>query len=347
MLPNIDPNKSMLLFEQLDKMNEVTVLKGGVVPLERWLKNAAYFSDQFPESQAVFQRYTLIVAEQRATVIKAQPAGTEVPNVPSPAQLGNIPEKIIFVNDMVSFGFLAAAARVGNSVARLTVPRFQGGRAALQPSGTQQVKYFGTGWLIGTKYLITNHHVINARDDGEADASQSDFAVQGKGTVVQFDYNQIDAAGDVKTVKAVVATNKSLDYSVLELNEESGRAPLQLSDRELVLPLGSFVPVNLVQHPGGQPKKLGIRNNLVATIKEDDIAYFTDTEPGSSGSPVCTDEWQVVGLHKASSVSFGEFEFQGKKTAWVNIGTRIDRIISDLKKNHAQLWQEIAAVVVS
>ncbi len=141
--------------------------------------------------------------------------------------------------------------------------------------------------------------------------------------------------------------NKSLDYSVLELNEETGRESLPLFGRELDLPLGSYVPVNLVQHPGGLPKKLGIRNNLVATIVQNDIAYFTDTEPGSSGSPVCTDEWQVVGLHKASSVSFGDFEFQGKKTAWVNIGTRIDQIIADLKNNHAELWQEIGAVVVT
>jgi endonuclease G len=347
MLPNIDSDKNMGLFAQLDKMNEVAVLKGGVVPLERWLKNAAYFSDQFPEHQEVFQRHAMTVAEQRAAAVKKQPAATESPAVPSAAQLGNIPEKVIFTNDMVSFGFLAAAARVGNSVARLTVPRFQGGGAAMLPFSTQQLRYFGTGWLIGTRHLITNHHVINARDDGEADASPADFELQGKGASVQFDYNQNNAAGDVRTVKAVVAASKALDYSILELTEDTGRESLPLSGRELILPLGSYIPVNLVQHPGGQPKKLGIRNNLVATIKQNDIAYFTDTEAGSSGSPVCTDDWRVVGLHKASSASFGEFEFQGKKTAWVNVGTRIDRIISDLTSNHADLWKSIGAMIVS
>ena len=31
------------------------------------------------------------------------------------------------------------------------------------------------------------------------------------------------------------------------------------------------------------------------------IRYQTDTEPGASGSPVCNDTWQVVGLHHAST----------------------------------------------
>jgi hypothetical protein len=70
-LPNIDGNKNVGLFEHLSSMNEVDVLKGGVVPLEVWLKNAAYFSDMFPESQALFRDYALLVAGKRAEAIKA------------------------------------------------------------------------------------------------------------------------------------------------------------------------------------------------------------------------------------------------------------------------------------
>ena len=97
------------------------------------------------------------------------------------------------------------------------------------------------------------------------------------------------------------------------------------------LPSGDVVPLNIIQHPGGAPKQIGMRNNLAASINENNLAYFTDTEGGSSGAPVCNDKWQVVALHKAATRTFGENEFQGKKTRWVNVGTRIDRIISDLE----------------
>lgn len=348
MLPNIDGDMHGGLYAQLDAMNNVTVLKGGIVPLEQWLKNAAYFADQFPDSERVFRRYAVTIAERRAVSVQGERNDSETTEEATfPNELGDVPEKVIFVNDMVPFDFLARASRVGQAVARLMVPRFQAGKAAFLPASTEQVQYFGTGWLIGRKHVITNHHVINARDPGESDASDADFALQGCGTVVQFDYNQRNAAGDVKVVDRVVVANRNLDYSILELKEDTGRESLLISDRELALPLGSYVPVNLIQHPGGQPKKLGIRNNLVASLNEKDIAYFTDTEPGSSGSPVCSDDWQVVGLHKASTVSFGKFEFQGKKTAWVNTGTRIDAIIADLKNDHATLWSEIGASVKS
>jgi endonuclease G, mitochondrial len=259
--------------------------------------------------------------------------------------LADIPERIIFVNDMVPFGFAAGAARCGQSVARLIVPRFDNGQPRTQPFTDQQIQYFGTGWLLGGRHIITNHHVVNARDPGEADASLDDFALQGENTTVQFDYNQRNAAGDPRTVQSVAAANKKLDYAILELESPTGREPLTVLEKEFDLPSQSYVPVNLIQHPGGNPKTLGIRNNLVATVKDINIAYFTDTEPGSSGSPVCTDNWQVIALHKASSASFGEFEFQGKKTAWVNIGTCIHHILKDLREHHTELWNAIGAIV--
>lgn len=55
--------------------------------------------------------------------------------------------------------------------------------------------------------------------------------------------------------------------------------------------------VNIVQHPFGQPKQISIQNNLVEYVGGDVIQYVTSTNPGSSGSPVLNDQWQVVGLH--------------------------------------------------
>jgi endonuclease G len=57
------------------------------------------------------------------------------------------------------------------------------------------------------------------------------------------------------------------------------------------------------------------------------LAYFTDTEAGSSGSPACNDRWQVLALHKASTMTLGRYQYQGKDTAWVNIGTTIEKVV--------------------
>jgi endonuclease G len=63
--------------------------------------------------------------------------------------------------------------------------------------------------------------------------------------------------------------------------------------------------VTIIQHPGGGPKQMTVRNSQIITLTEDEapdlapryIHYTTDTEPGSSGAPVLNDQWQVVAIH--------------------------------------------------
>jgi len=327
------------LLLDLTEMNQLEgKIIGGVVPLETWLRNAAYLTAAVPDRQRFFRE----LADQVAGSTPPDPP----PNVPTPADL---PEKVLFVNALLPYGFLAGAQRTGRSVARLLVPRYENGAAVNFPNSTKPMRYLGTGWLLGGRHVITCRHVINARNTGEPDASDSDLTMQGEKATVQFDYDHENAEGDVKTVAKLAVRNKALDYAILELTADSGRAPLPLWGQEVALPkpgaaprYGDYLPVNIIQHPGGAAKQMGLRNNLVAKIRDNDFAYFTDTEGGSSGSPVCNDDWQVIGLHYGSTMSLGALEFQGKKTAGVNVGMRMDRILADLRNNHATLYQAIS-----
>lgn len=319
------------LLSDLIEMNKTPFIADNVVPLYRWLRNAAYALSVRPDKRDYFRGLADEVINQRAAAV---PAAAKVPRE-------GIPERVIFVNDMVPFGFLKGAERTGRSTARLTVPSFQGSAPRKFPNTNRQKSYFGTGWLIGPKHIITNYHVVDARSEGETNAEKADFELQALRTSVEFDYDDDLTKGLTIRVARLAAANATLDYAILELEASPERPPLTLWGRQLEFDANAYLPVNIIQHPNGNSKQMGIRNNLAAKLTERDLAYFTDTDGGSSGSAVCNDQWQVIALHKASDPTLGEFEYQGKRTAWVNTGTRIDRIIDDLRSN-ATLWAAIA-----
>lgn len=333
----VDPSSQLL--SDLQSMNTSPRIVGNVIPIESWLLNAAYHSANYPDLRRLFEAQ----ADEVATKGHHDAEGRD-PTADSlglPLDFEQIDERVIFTNDLLPIDFLAAAQNVASSVARLIVLRFDNGQPKLRLSG-DRVQYLGTGWLLGQAHIVTNHHVVNARDPLEADASESDLQLQGQNTLVQFDFDSENADVTEQTVAKLVYSNQQLDYAILKLSEATKRNPLTLWPNEVTLPSDQIIPVNIVQHPGGAPKQIGMRNNLAARITDTDLAYFTDTKGGSSGAPVCNDQWQVIALHKAAARTFGVLEFQGKTTEWVNIGTRIDRIIEDLKLNDHALWESIS-----
>ena len=108
--------------------------------------------------------------------------------------------------------------------------------------------------------------------------------------------------------------------------------------------------LNIIHHPDGDFKQLSIRKNLFIKITPTSIWYQTDTAPGSSGSPVFNDQWQVVALHHMGvgrkNESGDYIDKDGKvipkvngkidasKVVWdANEGIRISVILKDLLIN--------------
>ena len=255
-----------------------------------------------------------------------------------PKIVAETPEKIVHTDDLVTFAFMERGVRAAAAVMKLRVPRFEAGVARVNAAGTPLI-YLGTGWLLTESLLITNHHVINARNEGEDDATVADLTLQAQGTQVQLDFDADGLAGTDLKAQTLEAWNKELDYAIVRI-PATGRNFLPRSQQSIQLG-NEPIPVNIIQHPGGRSKRYAIRNNLLQAVSATELRYFTDTEGGSSGSPVFNDQWQVVGLHRASAY-VAAVEFQGKNTAYVNVGTPWPAIAGDLQARFPDLAAAIS-----
>ncbi|MFD0270843.1 trypsin-like peptidase domain-containing protein [Streptomyces sp. NPDC127106] len=320
----------MQVQSDLDQMNQVERLVDGTVPLEIWLRNAVTQTTQ-AGPRATFQRALDEVVRDSAGE----------PDVPAPPQGGETKEEVVFLDDTVPYEFLPAGALAALSVARIKVPPFQGG-APLQPNG---YPHSGTGWLIAPGLLVTNHHVVTARTRTAAGlgvVDPADLELQARNSRSRFDYGADETETEEVAAEGLLASDADLDYAVLRLAGHTERPALRLAGGPLEVVPGEPVAVNIIQHPGGQPKRVGLRNNLVFETDDKDVRYFTDTRGGSSGSPVLTDDWKVVALHRGAR-RVENVVYQGKSTAFVNVGTQMSSVMRHLAEHSPAVHAEIAA----
>ena len=323
--------ESYQLSGDLAALNSVDHLSDGSIPFATWLRNASeHLSDV--DTEKVFSR---ALDELTTKVSSAAPIANPT-NVP---QVVTVKEAIVHRDDMVSFGFLLAGKNAGESVARLQVPRHENGQIFTGADGQPQI-HQGTGWLVTSELMITNHHVINARNEGENDADTIDLQAQATKTTIDFDFDGQTQQRTAAAVASLEAFDPVLDYAILRLATRVGRPPLKLRKEKVKVNNDSYIAVNIIQHPYGGPKKVAIRNNLVYDGDFPNLRYFTDTDHGSSGSPVFNDNWQVLALHRASTF-VDKIQFQGRETGWVNEGTQIAAVLEDLQLKNSALYQAI------
>ena len=202
--------------------------------------------------------------------------------------------------DFLPARFLRDGSVRAEAVCRITVP----------VSATKVSR--GTGFLIGNGLVMTNNHIIKTKEQGRKAFAEFAFEDQGETITVSFRPDQffITDAGLDFTVIACETTGIEGDIEPIKLL----RNPAVVSREE---------PVNIIQHPDGRPKEVAIHNNKVIRVQDKVIRYETDTEPGSSGSPVFNNDWELVALHHAG------IELQGGRAE--NEGVRISAIISHVQ----------------
>lgn len=343
----LPPNARLAV--HLERMNALHNLRNGDVPLAQWLQQAVFLAGERPET-AVFEQ-----ALDRVTQVAAEPspAARAALAAEAPVAAANLdlsPEAMVAgSDDTVDIAFLETALASARSVVKVLVHRHEGGEPIFV-TGDNPWLVNGTGWFIGPRLVITNHHVVNARRTApvpEPDATAQDFAVQAENTTVLFDYLRDDRPSATVTTGAgaLMAADKDLDFAILRLPETAeDRPPLRLRKHPILKnaaqPLGTRV--NLLQHPNGKAMRLGFRENFVVVGDPQVLSYLTDTNLGSSGSPVCDDGWFVAALHAGSrNISAENIEIRGRKIRRENHGVPLRRILGHLEQNHPALHREI------
>lgn len=329
-LPQL-PIPAAQITSDLMRMNGVERLVDGRVPLQLWLHNAARNTAE-TGLREVFEK----ACDQVTRAASGEP---EL----SAAADSELPEEIVFGDDTVPFGFLAGGTAAGRAVGRIVVPPYQDGAPRTDPAGAAAPPHAGTAWLIAPDLVITNHHVLNARSaiDGPApQAADADLALQAAHAVVLFDFDDDAAAGVEAACSGLVAWSPALDYAVARLAADPGRTPIPIRADPLKAELAQNVAVNVIQHPEGKAKRIGLRNNVVYDTTDTDVRYFTDTQRGSSGSPVLTDAWTACALHRGARRV--DVKFQGKPSSYVNVGTQLSAVAEDLAARFRTVWDEVA-----
>lgn len=235
-------------------------------------------------------------------------------------------ERLLGANDLVGVAYLDLARAAARAVARVVL-RDRRGRTT----------GYGTGWLCSPRLLITNNHILTGPDDARTAAAEFDYELRPDGTL----RDRMTLSLDPDTL---FLTSEPLDYTIVAVGGDT--APFGWipcfggADRNV---LGEAL--SIIQHPSGEPKQVALRENRLVDRLPDFLHYETDTAPGSSGSPVFNDAWEVVALHHSgvprTDAQGRVLRRDGRPTApgdsdsdidWIaNEGVRISRILEDLR----------------
>lgn len=282
-------------------------------------------------------RMTNALVQQGKCSVETMTAGIDEAGVQFSAPTASLideisQERILGNSDLMGIEFLERGIAVGRFVGRVNIRNNIGVTVG-----------YGTGFMVSPRLLLTNNHVLNSFQSA-------------KNSMIEFDY-QRDRRGVQLPIVAFrlqpevfFLTNAALDYTLVAVNPTSlNNIPINFYGwNRLIGEEGKILisqPVNIIQHPKGEVKQLVLRENKLIDLLANFAHYTTDTEPGSSGSPVFSDLWEVVALHHSGvprTDSTGNLitkdgtiwknGMDPKRLDWVaNEGIRISKLVQDVR----------------
>lgn len=243
-------------------------------------------------------------------------------------------ERIIDGNDLLDVNYLPRGEIAARAVARIAIKDLSG-----------RHRGWATGFLIAPRVLITNHHVFPSADAARNSEAQFEAENSVFGEPKQKSNFRLHPAD-------LFYANETLDFSVVAVDDISYTTQRPLSDFGFLPLVGRTGKVadgewlSIIQHPNGELKQLCIRENKLIQRTDDALWYSTDTLGGSSGSPVCNNDWYVVALHHCGipqrkndviqTVDGNDYDPvldpDGARIKWIaNEGVRVSRIVAQLQ----------------
>ncbi|OYD87529.1 serine protease [Nostoc sp. 'Peltigera membranacea cyanobiont' 213] len=294
---------SVRIVSFLSQFGQVAYGKEALAVFLNHIQNYIGDSDDKDFILGLFQTYPLLdVASTRSRSIDSW-RGTD--------SIVDIQEKIIGEDTLRHIYILNLALEASKAVVRIATPK-----------GT------GTGFMIAPDLLMTNNHVIKTQEVAE----KSNFS---------FNY-QLDINGKECPTQIIGAlpdgafyTNEELDYTVVTLKEVPDFGKPLIFKSKL---MRRDDRVAIIQHPGGHLKKISIQNNFVAYADNQVLQYTTSTEPGSSGSPVFNDDFQVVGIHHSGGMLV---EPNTQQRYLRNAGTSAIAVLKNLQANAPEIYTRL------
>jgi len=245
------------------------------------------------------------------TAIERGMAWGEQPQEQPLQTAGEVLERVIGTADFVGINYLETGVIAAHAVGRVNIGDASG-----------RVVGYGTGSLVAPHVLLTNHHVLPDAQTAHASVIEFDFEDGPDGQPRQP--HRFGLAPD-----ALFVADERLDFALVAVDPNAtavvayGFNPMIEAEGKAIV--GEFVTI--VQHPRGERKQVALRENRIVDVVDEMLHYQADTEPGSSGSPVFNDQWEVVALHHASVPAA-----DGAATGGViNEGIRISQIVGHLR----------------
>jgi len=193
-------------------------------------------------------------------------------------------ERILGTSDLVPINFLEQGLRAARPVCRVQIRRSNGVFVG-----------HGTGFLVAPRLLLTNNHVLPSQAMAVRSIAEFDYEDD-------IDFNPRPTRQFRLAPEELFFTSETLDFSFVAVTPAASDGTalasygyLRLADDPGKLSMGEYV--SIIQHPNGNTKQAALRENQVVWCDANFLHYETDTEPGSSGSPVFNDQWYVVALH--------------------------------------------------